>query len=164
VCVCETWSLTPREEQRLRVYGVEMLRNVKKNPQHLPYCVWLTNPITLQLGIATGYGPDDQMIGVRFLAGTGNFSLRHYVQTGSGAHPASYPTGIRCSFTGGKTAGAWSWQLTYTYSRDQRMHAAILPLPQYVFMAWCSFKHSDNFIFYHGARPINMQKFLQNLD
>jgi hypothetical protein len=30
------------------------------------------------------------MIGVRFQAGAGNFSLRHHVQTGSGAHPASY--------------------------------------------------------------------------
>jgi hypothetical protein len=42
---------------------------------------------------ASGYGLDDRMIGVRFPAGTGNFSLRHRVQTGSGAHPASYPMG-----------------------------------------------------------------------
>jgi hypothetical protein len=45
-------------------------------------------------------------IGVRFLAGAGNFSLHHRVQNGSGAHPASYPVGIRCSFAGGKAAGA----------------------------------------------------------
>jgi hypothetical protein len=32
--------------------------------------------------------------------GTGNFSLRHRVQTGSGARPASYPTG-----TGGFSLG-----------------------------------------------------------
>jgi hypothetical protein len=31
------------------------------------------------------------MIGVRFPAGAGNFSLQHHVQTGSGAHPVSYP-------------------------------------------------------------------------
>jgi hypothetical protein len=31
------------------------------------------------------------MIGVRFPAGNRNFPLRHHVQTGSGAHPASYP-------------------------------------------------------------------------
>jgi hypothetical protein len=43
------------------------------------------------VGIATGYGLDDRMIGVRFPAGATNFSLHHRVQTGSGAHPASYP-------------------------------------------------------------------------
>jgi hypothetical protein len=35
----------------------------------------------------------------------GNFSLHHRVQSGSGAHPASYPTGTRGSFLGGKAAG-----------------------------------------------------------
>jgi hypothetical protein len=30
------------------------------------------------------------------------------VQTGSGAHPASYPVGTMGSFVGGKAAGAWS--------------------------------------------------------
>jgi hypothetical protein len=43
---------------------------------------------------------------------SGNFSLHHRVQTGSGAHPASYPMGTRDSFPGGKAAGAWSWPLT----------------------------------------------------
>jgi hypothetical protein len=38
-------------------------------------------------------------------AGAGNFSLHHRVQTGSGAHPASYPTGTRGSFPGAKAAG-----------------------------------------------------------
>jgi hypothetical protein len=32
-------------------------------------------------------------IEVPFPAGAGNFSLRHRVQTGSGAHPASYLMG-----------------------------------------------------------------------
>jgi hypothetical protein len=45
----------------------------------------------------------------RFPAGAGNISLHHRVQNGSGAHPASYPMSIRCSFPGGKAAGAWSW-------------------------------------------------------
>jgi hypothetical protein len=31
--------------------------------------------------------------GVRFPVGTGNFSLHHRVENGSGAHPASYPMG-----------------------------------------------------------------------
>jgi len=34
--------------------------------------------------IATGYGLDDSMTGVRFSPGAGNLSLRHYVQAGSG--------------------------------------------------------------------------------
>jgi hypothetical protein len=34
------------------------------------------------------------------------------VQTGSGAHPASYSVGIRGSFLWGKAPGAWSWPLT----------------------------------------------------
>jgi hypothetical protein len=43
---------------------------------------------------------------VRFPAGTGNFSLHHCVQNGSGTHPASYPMGTRGLFPGGKAAGA----------------------------------------------------------
>jgi hypothetical protein len=41
----------------------------------------------------------------RFPAGAGNFSL-HRVQNGSGAHPASYPMGIKGSFLGNKVAEA----------------------------------------------------------
>jgi hypothetical protein len=58
------------------------------------------------VGIALGYGLGDWGSRVRFLAGTGNFSLHHRVQNGSGAHPASYPMGIRVSFPGVKAAGA----------------------------------------------------------
>jgi len=36
----------------------------------------------------------------------GNFSLHYRVQTGSGAHPASYSMGTTSSFLGGKTARA----------------------------------------------------------
>jgi hypothetical protein len=56
--------------------------------------------------IALGYGLDDRSSRVRFLAGAGNFSHHHRVQKRSGAHPASYPMGTRCSFPGGKAAGA----------------------------------------------------------
>jgi hypothetical protein len=58
------------------------------------------------VGIATGYGLNDRMIGVRFSAWAGNFSLRHHVQTGSGALPSSYPMGTGGSFPGDKAAGA----------------------------------------------------------
>jgi hypothetical protein len=43
------------------------------------------------VGIETDYMLDDR--GVRVLAGAGNFALHHRLQTGSGAHPASYPMG-----------------------------------------------------------------------
>jgi hypothetical protein len=52
------------------------------------------------------HGLDDRMTGVRLLAGAGNFSLRHRVQIGSGAHTASIPMGTICSFPGRKAAGA----------------------------------------------------------
>jgi hypothetical protein len=78
------------------------------------------------VGIALGYELHDLGSRVRFPAGTGNFSLHHGAQNGSGAHPTSYPMGTRGSFPGGKAAGAWSWPLTST--------------PQYTFMAWCSVK------------------------
>jgi hypothetical protein len=54
------------------------------------------------VGIALGYGLNDRGSRVRFQAGTGNFSLHHRVQNGSGTHPASYPMGARGSFPGVK--------------------------------------------------------------
>jgi hypothetical protein len=51
-------------------------------------------------------GLEDRGSVVRFLEGAGNFSLNHRAQTGSGAHPASYPMGTRDSFPGGKAVGA----------------------------------------------------------
>jgi hypothetical protein len=91
------------------------------------------------VGMALGYGLDDRGPRVRFPAGTGNFSLQHRVQNGSGAHPASCPLGTRGSFPGGKAAGAWSWPHLHLVPRS-RMRGAILPLPQYAFMAWCWLK------------------------
>jgi hypothetical protein len=56
-------------------------------------------------GIATGYGPDDR--GVEFKSRLGQeFSLLHFVQTGSGVHPTSHPMGTGGSFPGDKAAGA----------------------------------------------------------
>jgi hypothetical protein len=40
------------------------------------------------------------------------FLLCHRVQTGPGAHPASYPGGTRGSLSAGKAVGSWSWLLT----------------------------------------------------
>jgi hypothetical protein len=47
-----------------------------------------------------GYGLDDR--GVRVQTKSGNVSLYHSVETGFGAHPASYAVGIRGSFPGVK--------------------------------------------------------------
>jgi hypothetical protein len=53
------------------------------------------------VGIALGYGLDDRCSSVRFPARAGSFSLHQRVQNGSGAHPASYSTGIWDSSSGG---------------------------------------------------------------
>jgi hypothetical protein len=57
------------------------------------------------VGIALGYGLDDRGSRVRFPTGSGNFSLHHLVQNGSGAHPASYSMGTRGSSLGVKRPG-----------------------------------------------------------
>jgi hypothetical protein len=48
------------------------------------------------------YGMDDRAIGVQSPAGTKDFSSILSVQTGSGAHPASYQMGTGGPFPGGK--------------------------------------------------------------
>jgi hypothetical protein len=58
------------------------------------------------VGIALGYGLDDRGSRVRFQAGAGNFSLRHQVRNGSGAHQSSYPMSTGVPFPGGEKAGA----------------------------------------------------------
>jgi hypothetical protein len=55
--------------------------------------------------IATGYGLDDWSSGIRFPAVAGNLSLLHRVQTGCGAHPASYPLCTGALFPGTKRPG-----------------------------------------------------------
>jgi hypothetical protein len=50
------------------------------------------------------YGLDDLAIGVRSLEGAKGFSSILYVQTGSGAHPASCTVGTGGPFPGGKSA------------------------------------------------------------
>jgi hypothetical protein len=49
------------------------------------------------VGITTGYGLDNRSS----IPGNANCSLLHSVQTGSGAHPASYPMGTADSFPWG---------------------------------------------------------------
>jgi hypothetical protein len=87
------------------------------------------------VGTALRYGLDGRGSRVRFPAGAGNYSLHHRVQNGSGAHPASYAMGTRCSFLRSKAARAWSWPLTSISCRGQRMSGAVPPLPQYDFIS-----------------------------
>jgi hypothetical protein len=63
------------------------------------------------------------------------FSLLYCFQTGSGAHPASYPMGSGGSFLGGKVARAWTTHL-HLFPK-LKMRGDIPPLPQYAFMARC---------------------------
>jgi hypothetical protein len=51
--------------------------------------------------IVSDYGLDDRAIEVRSPTGA-DFSSSSCVQTGSGAHPASYPMGTGGSFPGGE--------------------------------------------------------------
>jgi hypothetical protein len=50
--------------------------------------------------IVSDYGLDDRAIGVRSPAGAKDFSYSLFVQTGSGAHPASCTMGTRGPFPG----------------------------------------------------------------
>jgi hypothetical protein len=56
------------------------------------------------VAIATVYGMDEGRVGVRVPVGL-EFSLLHVAQTGSGAHPASYPMGTGGSFPSVKRPG-----------------------------------------------------------
>jgi hypothetical protein len=62
-----------------------------------------------------------------------SFSIGHSIQTGSVAHPASYPMNTGGSFPGGKVTGSWSWPLTTIWCW---MRGAIPP-PPYVLTVWC---------------------------
>jgi hypothetical protein len=94
------------------------------------------------VGIALGYGLDDRGSRVRFPAGAGNFSLHHRVQSGSGAHPASYPMGTRGSFPGGKAAGC-EGDHSPPSSAEVKNAWSYTSTSPYVFIAWCLVKHRD---------------------
>jgi hypothetical protein len=89
------------------------------------------------VGIVTGYGLDDRGSRIRFPVVAGNFSLHYRVQTGTGAHSASYSVGNGASSLAVKRAGrednhspqssatinnAWS----YTYTPPTRLHDVVL--------------------------------------
>jgi hypothetical protein len=98
------------------------------------------------VGIAPGYGLDDRGSRFRFPAGARNFSLHHRIQNGSGAHPASCPMGIKALSLGVKQPGREA-DNSPPCSAEVKNAWIYTPLPQYVFIAWCSVKHRDNFTF-----------------
>jgi len=61
-------------------------------------------------------------------------SIRHSVQTGSGAHPVSYPMGTGGSFPGVRAAGAWSWNSSS--SAEVKNAWSYAYTSSYVFTAW----------------------------
>jgi hypothetical protein len=92
-----------------------------------------------------GYGLDDQGSRVRFPAGAENFSLRR-VRNGSGAHPVSYPMCTRCFFPGVKRREREA-DHSPPSSNEVKNAWSHTSTPPYVFMAWCSVKHRDDFTF-----------------
>jgi hypothetical protein len=62
--------------------------------------------------------------------------------------PSLLSNGYQGLFPWGKADGTWSWPPTSSKCRGQRMSGAILPLPQYSFMAWCSVKAQGQLYLY----------------
>jgi hypothetical protein len=70
--------------------------------------------------------------GVRVSAEAGNFFLHYRTQTGSGAHPISYPTGNTDSFSGDKAPVGVKLTTHFRLVPRSKMRGAIPRLPQYV--------------------------------
>jgi hypothetical protein len=98
------------------------------------------------VGIVLGYGLDDRGSKVRFPARAGNFSLHHRVQTGSGAHPVSYPMGTGALSLGVKRPGREADHSPPSSAGGQRMSGAIPPLPNTPSWRCAQLKHRENFI------------------
>jgi hypothetical protein len=101
---CSTFSLSVRSKYSVQSVNLRSLLRLSDRVSH-PYkttckVIVFNILISSSVGIALGYGLDDRGPRVRFPAGAGNFSLRHRVQNGAGAHPAFYSVGTRGSFPG----------------------------------------------------------------
>jgi hypothetical protein len=86
------------------------------------------------VGIATGYGMDDQGGGSSSPGNVNTFSLFHIVQTGSGVHPTSYPMCTEGSFPGLKRQGRETDHSPATSAEVKKMWI-YTSTPPYVFMA-----------------------------
>jgi hypothetical protein len=75
--------------------------------------IWLTSLNAVIITCAAGIAAGDRLHGWGSVPSRDKrFSLLHSVQTGSGAHPASYPTGTGALSPGDRAAGTWRWSLT----------------------------------------------------
>jgi hypothetical protein len=101
--MCEPWSLTLREERRLRVFGNRVLRGVL-GPNRKEETGW-TDLITRMnkerrtdgevslgsaTGMVTGYGLENRGVGVRVPLRS-RISTSPIIQTSSGVQSTSYP-------------------------------------------------------------------------
>jgi hypothetical protein len=73
------------------------------------------------------------------------FCFRHRVQTGSGPHPASYPTSTGDYFPGVKRPGREA-EHSPPSSAEVKNEWSCTSTP-YVFLTWCLVQHRDNFVF-----------------
>jgi hypothetical protein len=107
--------------------------------QYLEYCIMLKVLIGAGIGQWYSVGLRAGWSVFRVPAGSGNFSLHRRVQTGSGAHPASYSVGTTSYFPGVKRPGrkaenslpssaevknVWS----YVFTLPIRLHGVVLSL------------------------------------
>jgi hypothetical protein len=83
--------------------------------------------------------------GVRIPAGTENLTLHHLVQTGSGAHLASYPMGTRGFCPEVKRPGREA-DHSLPSTAEVRNAWSYNSSPPYVFMAWNSVKHREKLL------------------
>jgi hypothetical protein len=74
------------------------------------------------------------------------FSHLHLVQTGSGAHPGSYPMGTGGNSPRVKMLGREADHSPLS-SAEFKNAWSCTSTPPYIFMAWYLFKHRDNFTF-----------------
>jgi hypothetical protein len=111
----------------------------------------------------TFYGLDDRGPGVRFPAGAGNFSL-HRVQTGSGAHPASYPMGNRGFFLGVKRPGRETYHSPPSSAEVKECVELYLHSPSTPSWLGAQLKHRDNFTFTFTYNLFLASRFFENFE
>jgi hypothetical protein len=84
------------------------------------------------VSIVHGYGMDDRAIEVRFPADAKDFSSNLCVQTGSGAHPASWTMGTVGSFLGAKARPGCDADHSPPSSAECRVKNLFYPVPKLV--------------------------------